>query len=60
MDFRSPFLHPRLLLPIHTKSLQPQLDDLSFELLKRSEQPTAVVHEAICEQVHWSVADAMP
>jgi hypothetical protein len=32
---------------------QPQLDDVSFELLRRSEQPTAVVHETICEQVHW-------
>jgi len=26
---------------------------VSFELLRRSEQPTAVVHETICEQVHW-------
>lgn len=26
---------------------------ISFELLRRSEQPTAVVHETICEQVHW-------
>ena len=34
------------------KFLQPQLDDVSFELLIRSEQPTAVVHETICEQVH--------
>jgi len=25
---------------------------VSFELLRRSEQPTAVVHETICEQVH--------
>ena len=41
------------LTSIHTKSLQPQLDDVSFELLRRSEQPTAVVHETICEQVHW-------
>ena len=27
--------------------------DVSFELLRRSEQPTAVLHETICEQVHW-------
>jgi hypothetical protein len=38
---------------IHTKSLQPQLDDVSLELLRRAEQPIAVVHETICEQVHW-------
>ena len=35
------------------KILRPKLDDVSFELLRRSEQPTAVVHETICEQVHW-------
>jgi hypothetical protein len=35
------------------KILQPQFDDVSFELLRRSELPTAVVHETICEQVHW-------
>ena len=32
----------------------------SLVLLRRSEPPTAVVHETICGQVHWSVADAMP
>ena len=26
---------------------------VSFELFRRSEQPTGVVHETICEQVHW-------
>jgi hypothetical protein len=31
----------------------PNPNDVSFELLRRSEQPTAVVHETICEQVHW-------
>jgi hypothetical protein len=41
------------LTSIWTKSLQPQLDYVGFELLRRSEQPTAVVHETICEQVHW-------
>jgi hypothetical protein len=41
------------LTSIPTKSLQPQLDDVSFKLLRRSEQPTAVVHETICEQVRW-------
>jgi hypothetical protein len=34
------------------KSFQPQLDDVSFELLRRSELPTAVVHETIRGQVH--------
>jgi hypothetical protein len=41
------------LTSIQTKSLQPQLDDVSFELLSRSEQPPAVAFETICEQVHW-------
>lgn len=27
-------------------------DDVGFELLRRSEQPNAIVHETICEQVH--------
>jgi hypothetical protein len=29
------------------------LDDVSLELLRLAEQPIAVVHETICEQVHW-------
>ena len=41
------------LMSIHTKPLQPNSNDFSFELLRRSEQPTAVVHETICEQVRW-------
>jgi hypothetical protein len=48
------------LTSIHTKALQSQLDDVSFESLRRSEPPSAVVHETICEQAHWSVVDAMP
>jgi len=35
------------------KSFQPQLDDVSFELFRRSKQPTTVVPETIFEQVHW-------
>jgi hypothetical protein len=42
------------LTSIHFReSLQPQLDDVSFELLRPPEQPTAIVHETIREQVHW-------
>jgi hypothetical protein len=32
----------------------------SDRIVQTSEQPTAVIHEAICEQVHQSVADATP
>ena len=35
------------------RALQPGIDDVGFELLRRSEQPIAVVHETIHEQVRW-------
>jgi hypothetical protein len=37
----------------HREALQPLLDDVGFELLRRCERPTVVVHETIREQVHW-------
>jgi hypothetical protein len=41
-----------VLTSIRTSIPSAPLDDVSFELLRRSEQPTAVVRETICEQVH--------
>ena len=38
---------------IHTESFQLQLERCQLRMLRRSEQPTAVVPETIGEQVHW-------
>jgi hypothetical protein len=40
--------------------LSPNSNDVSFEFLRTSAQPTALVHETICEQVHSRAANAMP
>jgi len=41
----------RLSRPFTQNPFSPNSTDVSFALLRRSEQPTAVVHETICEQV---------
>ena len=43
----------RLSCPFTQNPFSPNSNDFTFELLRRSEQPTAVVHETICEQVRW-------
>jgi hypothetical protein len=43
----------RLSRPFPQNPFSPNSNDVSFELLRRSEQPTAVVHETVGEQVHW-------
>jgi hypothetical protein len=48
-----PVIRPESTLPpTHTNLFSTNSNDVSFELLRRSEQPTAVVHETICEQAH--------
>jgi hypothetical protein len=50
----------RLSRPFTQNPFSHNSNDISFESLRRSEQPTAFVHETICEQVHWRAANAMP
>jgi hypothetical protein len=48
----------RLSRPFTQNPFSHNSNDVSFE--SRSEQPTALVHETICEQVHSRAANAMP
>jgi len=54
-----PVLH-RLSRPVTQDPFSPNSNNVSFELLRRFEQPTSVVHGTICERVHSRVASATP
>jgi hypothetical protein len=50
----------RLSRPFTQDPFSPNANNVSFELLRRFEQPTALVHGTICERVHSRVANATP